>query len=72
MVLQAGLDACKILVPPLFEPQTIKPVVSYYTDYAILAATIICYFFLYHSKAKQAEVKVLASQYHNNFHINRQ
>ena len=36
--LGAGLDSVEISPPLGFEPQTILPIASYYTNYAILAA----------------------------------
>lgn len=36
--LGVGMDAVKISSPLWFEPQTILPIASYYTDYAILSA----------------------------------
>jgi hypothetical protein len=32
---RAGLDGCGNLAPPGFDPQTVQPVASRYTDYAI-------------------------------------
>jgi hypothetical protein len=32
---RAGLDRAENLAPPGFDPQTVQPVVSRYTDYAI-------------------------------------
>jgi hypothetical protein len=38
---RAGLDGCGNLAPPGFEPRTLQPVVSRYTEYAVSAGNII-------------------------------
>ena len=39
---RAGLDGCgKILPPPGFDPRTVQPVASHYTDWAIPAAAVL-------------------------------